>query len=579
MPSSGTEKTFAWIGSAIVNVAFISFITWGATSNWWIGFIVSVFYTILLFGLARVLDSEHSWLVFFSRFRSPHDVEDIDRFNESQSRRPSMLVTLLYGLATLSLGVTGSFLSMNAIDCSTDPYDEDRRERPDYKTDMSKLPADVQKWERNTGPKPRSSFVYLPGSKRTLFNEYVDDEIGKLWSVIPVEDGPKVLNEFAAYEFVLPKPSLACFITGQRRNQERYYSDNRKIVACSDGSKMQFAKGTNSIPPYARRNLFVSQSNILWYQDDPPSDHDRFKTSNRLIYSLDPETMVETLHSVHVEPSDNDNEHLPYEECRKTKALASLLLVALPTIISSSYLWYQRQVPSMGISTFIGLTTAALCIYYYSTNVRDDPFDYFVQRWLLWFGLVYLLACGNGILSSYFEDKAPMRWGLHMAAVSFFVGSSLVLELYDYSRSLIHWTIFNVAALVPLCGLGLATRSPFLLVLTAIGIVMDAFHLCEEITKNMGETPAALVYFAVLGLTGLGTAMSGWFLSHRQDDLSNFVAAYLEPYAWPRRQPDFAVIPTQDDLYLEAPPIESGNEQEAMNSYNLEARSSMEEAD
>lgn len=575
MPSTGTEKTFAWIGSAIVNVAFITFITWGATANWWIGFVVSILYTILLFALARLLDSEHGWWAFL--FRSPNDVEDIDRFNESNlSQRPTMLVTLLYGLATLSLGVTGSFLSMNAIDCSTDPYDT-RPRRPEYQTNLTKLPSDVQEWVRHGRQRYEGhSFVYLPGSNRTIFNEFNDYTFGKLWSVTS-QNAPRILHKNSAYEFVLPTPSLSCFVTTKNQQANNYGYDDRKIVACSDGMTMQFPQNKSPIEPNYRRNLFVSHNHFVWYMDDPPSDLDTSKFSDRLVYSLDINTMIETLHSEHVNNTD-DEKRLPYQTCQRTKALASLALVAVPTIVSSIYLWYKRHVPSMGITTFLGTTAAALSIFY-SLYMETDPLDHFFQRWLLWFGLIYMVLCSNGIVSSYFEHKGPMQWGLHISALSFMVGSSFVLRLYDDTTvSFGEWSIFNLAVLVPLCMVGLATRSSFLLVLTAGGILMDAFRLCFDITKNEdNETVTALVYFGILGLTGLLTAFSGWLLSRRQDDLSTFLTTYLEPYAWPRRRtPEFEALPTQE-VYHEAPPTTNDDEGNPSGSYSLEARSTTEE--
>ena len=56
-----TEQTFAWVGAIVVNVAFLSFIAWGAAANWIFGFVISVVYTILLFVLARFVDTKSGW--------------------------------------------------------------------------------------------------------------------------------------------------------------------------------------------------------------------------------------------------------------------------------------------------------------------------------------------------------------------------------------------------------------------------------------------------------------------------------------------------------------------------------------
>ena len=56
-----TEQTFAWVGTIVVNIAFISIIAWGATEIWWVGFLLSSAYTAMLFGLARVVDKKSGW--------------------------------------------------------------------------------------------------------------------------------------------------------------------------------------------------------------------------------------------------------------------------------------------------------------------------------------------------------------------------------------------------------------------------------------------------------------------------------------------------------------------------------------
>jgi hypothetical protein len=400
-----TEKLFAWIGCIIVNVAFITFISWGAATaaHWWIGFVVSIFYTAVLFALAQLLDTKEETVV-----------DNIDRFhNESTgggngatteegddeptttmtTHRPNMLVAILYGLAVLSLGVTGSFLAVHAIRCSTspyyDPYNDHGRSpiQPEWTTNVTMLPVEVREWAE-TAPSetglPSATFIYLPGSNTLLFDEWNDGFFGSfdvmvkpLWSVS--KHGPPVmLYFFAGHEFVLINDHETCFTTTTTTTMDR--QSMRDAMACSDGRQMRLVvtsepvsssttsrrRGGETTTTTATtthtnpRNLMVDATGMVWYKDDPPrpfndaDPYDIAASNDWLVFSLDPATMIETLHSQHIdhphnEDDDKDNRHHggpsprlpPYQSCRRTKATAFLFLAALPVIFSSLYLWYS----------------------------------------------------------------------------------------------------------------------------------------------------------------------------------------------------------------------------------------------
>ena len=55
---SSNQSAFAWISAILVNIGFISFICWGATSFWPIGFVLSALYTFLLINLAQWLERD-----------------------------------------------------------------------------------------------------------------------------------------------------------------------------------------------------------------------------------------------------------------------------------------------------------------------------------------------------------------------------------------------------------------------------------------------------------------------------------------------------------------------------------------
>jgi hypothetical protein len=398
-----TEKLFAWIGCIIVNVAFITFISWGAATaaHWWIGFVVSIFYTAVLFALAQLLDTEKETVV-----------EDIDRFNNNEStgmngatteegddeptttnittHRPNMLVAILYGLAVLSLGVTGSFLAGHAIRCSTspyyDPYDNNHGRspiQPEWTTDVTMLPVEVRKWAQtvpsDTG-RPSATYIYLPGSNTLLFDEWndgffdsYDGMVKPLWSLFNNNGPPVQLHLFAGHEFVLINDHETCFTTTTTMDRQSM----RDAMACSDGQQMRFVVSSDPPSPVwlssstsrhrddtttamthsNPRNLLVDATGMVWYKDDPPRPFDDTDPYNAvasndwLVFSLDPATMIEMLHSQHIDhPHDDDDKDNrnhggpsrslpPYQSCRRTKATAFLFLAGFPITLSSLYLW------------------------------------------------------------------------------------------------------------------------------------------------------------------------------------------------------------------------------------------------
>jgi hypothetical protein len=621
-----TEKVLAWLGCLIVNAAFISFIIfWIATDKWWIGFVVSMLYTTLLFVLAHAWsedeDPKNKWRRCFWFCSSPSStltavVEGDSMAGPFPRRRPRMLVTLLYGLAVLSLGGTGLLLSLNAIRChgmtnnnnNNDGWAPNPPPSPSaWTTDVTSLPASVRSWAEQPAttdfPPRGATFLHLPDSGITLFDEESTDgdrfyRDNPIWSVSAnVNNGqPVVLHNYPGHEFVLisnnnnnnnNSATTGCFATttaGSTDPDSLFAWVPVPTVACSDGRTIRFvdvemdSDGAPMVWHVDPRDLMVdNNTGLVWYKDNPPRTesltyNEQYET---LIYSLDPIQMVETLHSqrnsnkttievVIVDNNDVDDENKDDDDddtsCRRQVATASLFLAALPITFLSIYLWYRRYIPSMGMTVFAGMIGTAWCILLVTVPSNDwleDHADDFSNWLLLSLGAIWMIFTTNGILSlsssrasslsssSAQQYKvAPMRWGLNIGALIFFVGSFRVLTLisgffsglFDHDHAVpesLRWILFNVAVLAPTCLLGLATQSSLLLVLTAAGLVFDALRLSHAITRPMDDDSlVALVYFVVLGGTGLAIAVLGWWTSRRQGQLADRFSSYLAPYTW-----------------------------------------------
>mmetsp|Transcript_8357 Transcript_8357/g.12123 ORF Transcript_8357/g.12123 Transcript_8357/m.12123 type:complete len:99 (+) Transcript_8357:234-530(+) len=55
MCCSSNQAAFVWIGAIMVNIGFLSFVSWGAAPVWPVGFVLSALYTIFLLSLAQWL--------------------------------------------------------------------------------------------------------------------------------------------------------------------------------------------------------------------------------------------------------------------------------------------------------------------------------------------------------------------------------------------------------------------------------------------------------------------------------------------------------------------------------------------
>ncbi|KAL7426960.1 hypothetical protein ACHAXM_000649 [Skeletonema potamos] len=299
-----TEQTFAWVGAIVVNVAFISIIAWGASTIWWVGFLISIVYTAILFGLARTVDKKSGWDVIAaaaaatsanndgnmneSEESSDEGVEEVNETRNvvvavaadpsvggattpspwqrgvprmlpgsrsvtttsySEPRMP-VLANLLYGLFTLALGVTGYFLPMNLFSCygGSTPSSTGH-----WSTDISTLPkSDVLRaWASSDQPHEWSyaTFVYISnaggGLNFTLFqgSDASGTYVQTLWLAMGGEPihFPEIQNPS---QFITTGTGWACFAgidAMPSSNSNEQYPD---AIPISKGSLVGCSNGT-----------------------------------------------------------------------------------------------------------------------------------------------------------------------------------------------------------------------------------------------------------------------------------------------------------------------------------------------
>jgi hypothetical protein len=304
------EATFAWMGAILINIGFVSLISWGAASNWPVGFTLCGLYAILLLRLAMALEPKpkpttkntstdtdrkeeeaagsttgstsidyddfcNNDLEFVSS--SPRSTDSpagqegeehsngtILRPGQSSSKPSSILISLLYGLAIVAMATTGLFIPVNMLNCSPGAASLDK-----WITDWSSLPKDVQSSLETTDEDfdyyDGSSFVFLPASGITLFSgtNGSDSSRGSSVWIIDSSTSPSSSSGLAAADD--SKAAAAPRIQQGLSNPVQFTrisdsvaclvteSEGPPVVTCFDGMHFRGASTESTIqsPPYS----------------------------------------------------------------------------------------------------------------------------------------------------------------------------------------------------------------------------------------------------------------------------------------------------------------------------------------
>lgn len=603
-----TEQTFAWVGAIVVNVAFLSFIAWGAAANWIVGFVISVVYTILLFLLARFVDTKSGWDGSGANDNegddgSLHDEVDVGAANgtsmvggnDHECRMPP-LANLFYGLFVLALGVSGFFLPNNLFPCGGGGGRPPYRPAGHWATNITDLPENVQSWAMSSEPSfLPATFVFIPGEKVTLFTgtDGSGNNMNSLWaapaSVYPFNGGEPINFPNITYpsQFIVTGTGRACFFaykTIPPPSKKHYPPQPRKIyesnvIGCCDGKTLTTTDPSiNELHgPY---DFFVDNSTkVLWFKDYPPSVGSQ-AGDGKLIYSLrDYESMEVVLHSTYRKGSktstyestigsDSSKPYIPPEEersgvvgggddveCITKKSILALFVSALPVSIASILLWIKRHAPSMAITSYVGISATASFVF---VAVQGNTYDMddFYKWWLSLTGAIFVMMLVDLLSCKRKIAQSPLVWGINFGSLVFFVGMVMLTGIF-YSDGAWRWIVFNALALVPLGVLGLATNQPFLLVLCAVGWLMDSVKFANWISDALSNDEAP-IQFIVLAISGLLIAGAGWILSKHQEEVHNVLCYQFERISISRKvfpeASGHVAVQTEEDGLLQSGP-------------------------
>eukprot|EP00980_Cylindrotheca_fusiformis_P009988 scaffold2212_cov143-Cylindrotheca_fusiformis.AAC.6 len=513
-------------------MAFISLISWGANTMWPLGFILSALYTAFLFFLARYLEHNLSDTTTRNDSTATSSDGNVQQVNISTTnldsistfKKTSGLVSLLYGLGVISLGVTGFFLPVNFLDC-TGAASSPEGFQFYWSTNKTDLPPSVRKWASDTtnewnpdGP----SFAYVPSTGVTMFDGTDSDTTtSKLWTLKGPNPAPvKHLEYDYPSPFIPMSASAVCFQPDPMPSASRKgeTEDLASWIFCSDGIefKKEQVDRSNSDAPKAHYDTLLSfypVNGTLWFKELPSNGME----DGTMVYSLDLETMISTLHSKRV-PASKERDCDENAMIRKV-ALLSLLVSVIPMTALSIILWKTKRVPSMGVLCYICITLVYISIH--AAIAPEDLDGEFIafRWWCTVSGLLclvvsaHLLLSIDGEISIDSSHAGPLRGSLVASALAFTWGTSMLFFFDDFNNrdTLGWWILWNISTACPLILIGVATNSVSVLWLGGQAFISDAFRLAEMVDST-------LFFFLVFSLIGLSIGSLGYFFMWRYQE-------------------------------------------------------------
>jgi hypothetical protein len=517
---------FGWVGAILINVGFITLISWGTTIYWPLGFVACGFYTAILFALGRWLEGTpiqqyervrndpsrqeeipfQDMAVGVERNNYPNDVQDS---TISTATTLPLTVSILYGLSVVSMGVCGSFFPINLVPvCTDDPYSG--HPRYSWMTNFSNLPeGPVQDWARSEQVSSYGSFAYVANTKVTWFSgsdAYYNFVSPSLWAAngtAPPQNHPDYRDPQG---FTVLNNDSVCFMG---RGSD---SQTSMRVYCSNGTKI--CPIVSPKAPLYDQSSDVSElfgwNNTLWFKQIQPLQI----ASGALVFSVKVDSMEYSLHSVRVETKWDSG-------CGKInfkRSLLSMFTVAIPTTLLSLALWKAKSPPSMAITTFAGFSLIFTFAYIMvDPNVMGGEAPW--QWWFCLFGAAWML--GSTYLNLTIQvvvAKPPLQWGLVVAALSFAYGAVSLLPMNN--DDFLAWFLLNISVVFPILFCGMANSSMFLIFLGSIGFLADAARISQLVNNEF-------LSFMVFSVTGLVVGFIGFQLTKNQTVVESFAVGVV----------------------------------------------------
>ena len=502
--TNSTMAVFAWIGAILINAAFVVLISWGASTNWLIGFVFSIIYAILL--------------VFTTSW--------IHRYNQKATNGGSghtILTTLLYLLAAVAIGVPGIVLILNLIYC---PENQNYTPRTWY-TNTTGFSEEVAAWVHSDhSTEITATFAHIPDTQTTIFAAHSQASgYSSIWKTTGGE-APTMLNSTLVNpaDFIqVSNDTLACFTAQHSAN------DYTSVIACTEGESVNSTSARVYLPQY----LFYADGRI-WFVTYEYS----YYSTDAPVYSVDPSDLSNvTSHSTLVSPSaENDQSAEGSGDCdtehvRRFRSFGVLVLSIVPVFIVSIWWQIRRGVPSLPLVTYNSITGMLVALAYI-INPAWDGIEDLLRWWLSLSSLMWLLALTFAHLTNRM-NASTLSWSINFAGLVFFVGMIMLFEVpFGSSEDDVwwRWVLITVVAFLPLIVLGVIVSRLLLIVLGAMGILIDVWRFVYFVTDPLEDGVRVALQAVILALVGLALALLGLFLSKRQPQFREMIDAWSEKH-------------------------------------------------
>lgn len=502
-----TEVVCAWIGFILINAAFLYLAIWTSFifPNWGAGFGVAVAYATGLLVTGYCL-------------------------RRRNGGKDSVLTSLLFLLAIMAILVGGLYLPLNVFPCNNtfanwnNYYDDDS----DWVTETKNLPSNVESmWRQDYDSdvskffgRGDATFIHLDTAGVTLFKGTQDGRYDE--KLYKLEDGnaPEIMTNFPEpRNFVLLENETACFIFDNNPDDYR----ERKLACTTDGSNY-----TTSAETFSSPSDLLYSSGLLWFRADPQVGGYEY-----VLYSIDPGTLSEvTLHSSPADETESTLTPIPTDsECSdqrtyRVRFLGFLFLSALPSLIAALAIDYVYQTPSMPIAVYGSATWLVVCLI-----IAIDPFFYDLYEFLRWWFVftagpwLVLLTLGN--LTNRIT-RVRLIWASSYAAVVYTVGMFMLFNVF--SEFFWRWAVMTVLVVPPLFFMSLVTRQLFVMIVTGIVLMIDAWRLADYFAYDGGLAYSSyiLTQVGVLGASGILLAVIGYLVSKRQARIESAVSKWTK---------------------------------------------------
>lgn len=465
---------------------------------------------------------------------------------ESKNQGLRTLVTLLFTLAVISVGVTGIIIPLNLINCSYGDgygyYNDNYR----WDTNTSLFSNDVQNWYesiQNRSIDNGANFAKLANGILMFTGENSTD-----LSVLHSYDGTTI-NTFQNFRdpssFVVTDDNESICMAGYVDDEANIQSSS--TIACSyDGTNLRYITNYNVSSHdfedfYTADHLYPTYNHTIWFV---ASSSRYYNYGYRPVFSIDDETMALTLHSTLINEDGDKTTTISYSPCDwdrviRYRSLVSIFSSIIPTILAAIIIMKKLDfVPTMPIVIYISVT-AFIASFIFSIQPNFTKMDLVFKIWLpatsaIWMSQLILVFLLNRVSAEKPHKQAYYVWSINFLALLFFFSMTFAVGIpIPYYDNWWRWVLINLTVYIPFVFFGVVIERVLFVILGAIGIFEDAWKFSSIIANTIDDSYQVLIQVILFAMIGFLVGFFGWKINQYQDRIQASVRAWANRFFAP----------------------------------------------